>query len=69
MTPSFSITGRQKLFEGPYLTSAVHQNYDVTRDDEHFLMLKPVDAEGMQVIVVVNWVKELRARIAAESRQ
>ncbi len=69
MTPSFSVTGRQRLFEGDYLTSRTHQNYDVTRDDQHFLMLQPVDAEGMQVIVVVDWVKELRARIAAESRK
>jgi serine/threonine-protein kinase len=61
--PSFSVTGRDVLFEGNYSTSTSHQNYDVAPDGQGFLMLQP-DAD-VEVVVVLNWLTELRARIRA----
>jgi Tol biopolymer transport system component len=59
--PAFSVTGREVLFEGSYATSANHRNYDVAPDGRGFLMLQPDAAAA--VVVVLNWVTELRARI------
>jgi serine/threonine-protein kinase len=61
--PQFSVTGRDTLFEGDYLTSASHRSYDVTSDGREFLMIQR-DA-GEELIVVINWFTELRARIHA----
>jgi Tol biopolymer transport system component len=61
--PAFSVTGREVLFEGNYSTNASHQNYDVTPDGQGFLMLQP-DSD-VEVVVVLNWLTELRARIRA----
>ncbi|MGQ0641991.1 MAG: protein kinase domain-containing protein [Gemmatimonadaceae bacterium] len=61
--PTFSVTGRAVLFEGNYSTNTSHQNYDVTPDGQGFLMLQPdTDAE---LVVVLNWLSELRTRIRA----
>ena len=59
--PAFSVTGRDVLFEGNYSTSTSHQNYDVAPDGQGFLLLQP-DAD-VEVVVVLNWLTELRARI------
>ena len=61
--PAFSVTGRDELFEGNYATNTTHQNYDVTRDGQAFLMLQR-DAEP-DVVIVLNWLTELRARLRA----
>jgi len=63
--PTISVTGRDVLFEGNYLAGTSHQNYDVTPDGKGFLMLQP-DAE-VEVVVVLNWLTELRARVRAAS--
>ena len=56
-----------KLFEGPYLQSDRGiQQYDVSRDGQHFLMLKPVGEMPVlptQINVVLNWTEELKARV------
>ncbi len=61
--PAFAVTGREVLFEGSYSTSSSHQNYDVTPDGQGFLMLQP-DTD-VELVVVLNWRTELRARIRA----
>jgi Tol biopolymer transport system component len=63
--PAFSVTGRDVLFEGSYSASASHQSYDVAPDGQGFLMLQP-DAD-VEVVVVLNWLTELRARIRASA--
>ncbi len=63
--PAFSVTGREVLFEGSYSTSSSHQNYDVTPDGQGFLMLQP--AAEAEVVVVLNWLTELRARMRAST--
>ncbi len=58
-----TITGRTTLFEADYSTHPWHPNYDVAPGGKHFVMLRP-STDETQLIVVVNWVDELRRRIA-----
>jgi hypothetical protein len=39
-------------------------NYDVSRDGQRFLMLKPAEQDGgvRQIVVVQNWLEELKRR-------
>ena len=60
-TPSFTVTSRETLFEGPYSTDLYHPNYDVAPDGKSFIMLRPVE-ENRQLVMVLNWIKELRQR-------
>jgi len=61
--PTFSVTGREVLFEGNYVSNSSHQNYDVAPDGQGFLMLQP--ETDVEVVMVLNWITELRARIRA----
>ena len=64
VTPTFSVTAREKLLEGnEYTFSLGHASYDVAPDGKRFLLLRPLNGET-QTIVVVNWREELRARTA-----
>ena len=65
--PAFSVTGRDVLFEGSYSTSASHQNYDVAPGGQGFLMLRP-DTD-VEVVVVLNWLTELRSKLRASTRK
>ena len=60
-TPSFAVTARDTLFEGSYTTDQFHPNYDVAPDGRSFVMVRPVE-QDRQLIMVVNWVEELRQR-------
>jgi uncharacterized protein YfaP (DUF2135 family) len=55
------------LFERPYaLTPATNSNYDISRDGQHFLMLKPREsaaAAPTQINVVLNWFEELKQKV------
>jgi Tol biopolymer transport system component len=64
MVPQFTVTGRDLLFEGDYSQGASHQSYDVTRDGRGFLMMQR-DAHE-ELIMVLNWFTDLRARIRAK---
>ena len=57
--------GRDTLFEGPYTTDPFHPNYDVTPDGKSFVMVRPVE-QDRQLIMVMNWVEELRQRTRGE---
>ena len=43
------------------MTDPWHPNYDVWPDGKSFVMLRPVE-ENRQLVMVVNWIKELRQR-------
>jgi serine/threonine-protein kinase len=58
--PGFAVTGREVLFEGSYATGSSHRNYDVSGDGREFLMLQ--QAADPEVVVVLNWLTELRRR-------
>jgi hypothetical protein len=68
----------KKLFEGSYyegtgasceMGGPSSANYDVTPDGQRFLMVKDSTAEiaGTQVVVVLNWAGELRAKERARA--
>ena len=61
-TPSFTVLGHDVLFEGPYVSNLVFQDYDVTSDGKQFLMLQPA-MEGEQIVVALNWLPEFRQRV------
>jgi serine/threonine-protein kinase len=63
----FSASKPKVLFEGPYLpTNVSFRYYDVSRDGQRFLMLKPVESQtsdATQINVVLNWFEELKRTI------
>ena len=61
-TPRFSVVDRKRLFEGSYVPSAIHANFDVSPDGKRFLMINRAGTDA-QVIVVYNWAKEARERL------
>ena len=63
--PAFVVSARDVLFEGNYATNVAHQNYDVTRDGQAFLMVQR-DAD-VEVVIVLDWLTELRARLRASA--
>jgi Tol biopolymer transport system component len=68
LQPGFSAGKPVVLFEGPWLSAPrTLPNYDVSRDGQRFLMLKPADEDQgpQQIVVVQNWLEELKKRMAA----
>ncbi|MDP2956161.1 MAG: protein kinase [Longimicrobiales bacterium] len=65
--PTFSAGPTSVLFSATeYLTSLNHRAYDVTPDDERFIMLRPVGGGGEgELILVLNFFEELRARVGS----
>ncbi len=66
--PTLAVTGRTPLLDGPYESDVYHPNYDVALDGQSFVMVRPV-AESRQVILVVNWLQELRQRTGGHRGQ
>jgi len=62
--PSFAVLGRDTLFDAPYTSDLFHPNYDVAPDGKSFVMIRPVE-QDRQLIMVVNWIEELRQRTSA----
>jgi Tol biopolymer transport system component len=64
--PGFAAGKPRQLFEGDYQVTATgwaRPNYDVSPDDQRFLMLKAVErgqAPVTQINVVLNWSEELK---------
>jgi hypothetical protein len=65
--PAFTVTSRDTLFADVFATDPFHTNYDIAPDGTHFVMLLPVD-NNRQATVVLNFAKEVRAKMAAEKR-
>jgi Tol biopolymer transport system component len=68
-TPTFAVQNRRVLFGASDFiqTSVSRRNYDVSRDDQRFLMVQRADgARHGQVVVVEHWPEEIRRR---EKRQ
>ena len=68
-SPSFSVTARDVLFEGNYQTGFRHAGYDVAPDGKSFVMLRPVEGNSEQIVVIHNWAAELQARAKGASRR
>ena len=66
-TPTFSAGPATTLFETRYFSGAAARTYDVSPDGQRFLMIKQAAAEQAQTMVVVlNWVEELKAKLPAQ---
>jgi serine/threonine-protein kinase len=64
---AFAVTGPRTLrVSGDFLTNPSHQNYDVSPDGSEFLLIRRA-GEDVQTIVVENWGRELRERMANRS--
>jgi len=64
--PTLGVADRQVLFEGQFVrttTNISRAQYDVSPDGRRFVVLKTVAAEA-EVVVVLNWINELRSRSA-----
>lgn len=64
--PGFSAGKPKALFQGSYLpTTATSPYYDVSRDGQRFLMIKPSEQGSAltQIVVVQNWFEELKRRV------
>jgi len=63
--PTFSAGPTSVLFPvTEYLADFRHRQYDVSPDDQRFIMLRPVGGDaGRELILVQNFFEELRARV------
>lgn len=59
--PTFRMGERTEVFRGIFQFSGDYAEYDVTRDGAGFVMIKGY-AGSAQLIVVLNWFDQLRAR-------
>lgn len=64
--PTFSAGQPEELFSATQFRSfANHQQYDVTPDDQRFIMIRPVGDtdDDAELILVQNFFEELKARV------
>ena len=62
--PTFEVVGQQVLFSmADYLISNGRPMYDVSPDDQRFVMLRIDAVEDTELIWVENWAEELRERV------
>jgi serine/threonine-protein kinase len=66
-SPEFHVTSRDTLFADAYASDPFHTNYDVAPDGKHFLMLQPLE-NSQQAVVVLNFAKDVRAKMAAAAK-
>jgi Tol biopolymer transport system component len=58
----------QLVFDGPYRTGGRDPSYAISPDGQRFLMMRPVTngAAGAEVVVTLNWLEELKKRMATK---
>jgi Tol biopolymer transport system component/tRNA A-37 threonylcarbamoyl transferase component Bud32 len=66
-SPQFAVTKREAVFDGAYIISTPHANYDVAPDGKSFVMIAPASG-GTQMVMVLDWFAEVRARIAERGK-
>jgi serine/threonine-protein kinase len=70
--PTFTASKPRLLFEKPYAMTYrpdAWQNYDVSPDGQHFLMVKAEqELAATQINVVLNWFEELKRRVPPAKR-
>ena len=66
-TPDFKVGEPEELFEGYPSVYDRNRDYDLTQDDQRFLIVKrgeePIPS---QVNVVVNWAEELKQKVPTD---
>jgi serine/threonine-protein kinase len=60
--PDMSVASRQLLFAQPFVTDAGHTFYDVSPDGKTFIFLRN-SARQQQVVVVLNWIEDLKRTV------
>jgi serine/threonine-protein kinase len=68
-TPSFSVGRRTRLLQTPYFGAATRGAvFDVTRDDQRFVMIKGDESGGIstKLVAVTNWFEELKQRVPSK---
>jgi serine/threonine protein kinase/Tol biopolymer transport system component len=79
LTPTFSTGKPIKLFDAPFILldgrfigTGTHRTFDVSPDGQRFLMIRQNAATGehdappASMVVVQNWVEELKAKVAGK---
>ena len=63
---TLSVGARRTLFEGSYYSAGAlaYQSISIAPDGKRFVMLRQTDDDA-QIVVVTNWLSELRARTGA----
>ena len=61
---AFAVTAREPLFADAFDGEMPHSNYDITPDGRRLVMIAAEASSGIETVVVVNWLPELRARLA-----
>jgi serine/threonine-protein kinase len=60
------VSSRDRLLSGPYARWPFHANYDIHPDGTRFLMIRRESTESRTLVVVLNWLQELRRGIAQD---
>ena len=63
-SPTFATLEVRELFSTrDYFNFAYHRTYDVSADDQRFVMIRYPEAGGSELIVVENFFEELKAKV------
>jgi len=58
-----SVTLRDLVVRGAFVSDRLHPSYDVVRNGDQFLMLLAADGDTQQLTVVLNWAQAMNARL------
>ena len=64
--PTFSAGTPTKVFDTRYVTVGPGRSYDVSPDGQRFLMIKPGTQQAPSVVVVLNWLEELKTKLPSQ---
>jgi len=56
------VRSRTRLFGVDFVPGAIHANYDVARDGQHFLMTRETGRPA-ELTVVLHWLGDVRRRM------
>ena len=61
---SFDVEPQETLFDASeYLSDNYHATYDITPDGQHFVMIQALEIGGGDIIMAINWLEELKAKV------
>jgi hypothetical protein len=64
VTPEVQLGEERVLFPTPgFMSSQYHAMYDVTPDDQRFVMIRGSRGRSYSLVVVTNFVEEMKARV------
>jgi serine/threonine-protein kinase len=66
-TNAFAVSSRAPMLEDVFEGGMPHANYDVTPDGRRLLMIAPESVAGSEMVVALNWLTELRAKLRAKT--